>query len=135
MTINQIKDSISYCGLICCLCSTDGSCSCKKYNHCGKKASPEGCFQYTCCIERGYCGCWECPDFSCDKGMFDEEHLRLKTFVKCIKEDGIENFSLYILRNSEKGILYHRNGIHGDYDLDTEEEILHLLRTGETRPK
>jgi len=62
--------------------------------------------------------------------MFDEEHLRLKTFVKCIKEDGIENFSQCILRNFENGILYHRNGIRGDYDLDTEEEILHLIRTG-----
>jgi len=131
MTINQIKDSIAYCGLICCLCSPDGSCDCRKENHCGKKASPEGCFQYTCCNERGYSGCWECPDFSCDKGMFDEEHLRLKTFVKCIKEDGIENFSRYILKNLENGILYHRNSIHGDYDLGTEEEILLLLRTGE----
>jgi hypothetical protein len=63
--------------------------------------------------------------------MFDEDHLRLKTFVKCIKEDGIDKFSQYILQNLENGILYHRNGIHGDYDLDTEEEILHLLRTGQ----
>jgi len=95
-------------------------------NHCGS------CFQYTCCRERGFNGCWECPDFPCDKDMFDEKHLRVKTFVKCIKEDGIDNFSQYILRNIENGILYHRNGYTGDYDLDTEEAILHLLRTGQT---
>jgi hypothetical protein len=68
--------------------------------------------------------------------MFDAEHLRLITFVKCIKEDGIEAFSNYILRNHENGIMYHKNGIHGDYDdFDTEEEILHLLRTGEKKFK
>jgi hypothetical protein len=135
MTIKQIKDSISYCGLICCLCGIDGSCDCKEINHCGKKASPEGCFQYICCRERGFNGCWECDDFSCDKDMFNEQHIRLKTFVKCIKEDGIDMFTQYILHNCENGIMYHRNGDFGDYDLDTEEEILHLLRTGETRPK
>ena len=129
MTVEQIKNSISYCGLICCLCSNDGSCDCKTNNQCNRN----GCFQYACCNERGYVGCWECPDFCCDKDMFNEEHLRLKTFVKCIKEDGIENFSRYILRNLQNGILYHRNGYQGDYDLDTEEAILHLIRTGERR--
>lgn len=127
MTVEQIKNSISFCGLICCLCSTDGSCDCRMENHCGS------CFQYACCRERGLDGCWECPDFSCDKDMFDEKHLRVKTFVKCIQEDGIDLFSQYILQNMKNGILYHRNGYTGDYDLDTEEEILHLLRTGEMR--
>ena len=134
MTAEQIKKSIAYCGLICCLCSSDGSCDCKRDNHCGRKTSAKGCFQYNCCTARGFNGCWECPDFCCNKDMFDEEHLRFKTFVKCIKEDGIEAFSQYILRNLENGILYHRSGIHGDYDdFDTEEKILHLLRTGEKR--
>ena len=133
MTVEQLINSISYCGLLCALalCNADGSCDCRRDNRCGMKASSSGCFQLKCCTERGYVGCWECPDFSCDKGMFDEKHLRVKTFVKCIKEDGIDNFSQYILRNMENGILYHRNGHTGDYDLDTEEKILHLLRTGE----
>ena len=100
MTVEKIKNSISYCGLICCLCDEDGGCDCRLNNHCNR----EGCFQYQCCNERGYLGCWECPDFSCDKDMFDENHLRLKTFVMCIKEDGIEEFSRYILRNFKKGI-------------------------------
>jgi hypothetical protein len=66
--------------------------------------------------------------------MFDNKHLRLKTFVKCIKEDGIDEFSEYILRNHKNGIAYHRNGYTGDYDLGTEEEILYLLRNGTRRP-
>lgn len=93
MTAEQIAKSISYCGLICSLCSSDGSCDCKSKNQCGKKSSPDGCFQYECCNKRGFIGCWECPDFSCEKDMFNDSHLRLKTFVKCIKEDGVETFA------------------------------------------
>ena len=62
--------------------------------------------------------------------MFNDSHLRLRVFVKCIKEDGIEAFSQYIVNNLENGILYHRNGYNGDYDLDSEEAILKLLRNG-----
>ena len=124
MTLEQIKNSISYCGLICGLCSDGNSCNCKTNNFCNH----DECFQYACCNEHQYAGCWECLDFPCDKDMLKK--LRLRTFVKCIKEDGIENFSKYILKNAENGILYHRNDYVGDYDLATEEEILRLLRTG-----
>ena len=96
-----------------------------------QKSSPEGCFQHECCTNRGLTGCWECPDFSCGKGMFDDSHLRLRVFVSCIREDGIAAFSRYIQRNHENGICYHRNGYTGDYDLDTEEAILARLRTGQ----
>ena len=126
MTVDQIKHSIAYCGLLCGLCSSDGSCDCKNNNHCNR----QGCFQYHCCRERGYNGCWECPDFSCDKDMFNNKHLKLKAFVKCMKEDGLEAFAQYILRNMENGVIYHRNGHIGDYDLDTEDAILALLRNG-----
>lgn len=131
MDAKAIEQSISYCGLICNLCQPDAGCNCRTSNQCGKRLSPEGCYQYTCCRERGYNGCWECPDFSCGKDMFNDAHLRLKTFVKCIREDGIEVFSQYIARNHEQGIQYHRTGYTGDYDLDAEDAILRLLRTGE----
>ena len=138
MNVEQIKNSIAYCGLICFLCSFDGSCDCKKDNHCGKKASPEGCFQYNCCIEKGLNGCWECSNAPCDKDMFSpieakqiSARRKLRAFIACIKEDGIEKFFQYIVNNTEKGIVYHRNGVYGDYDLETEEKILCLLRTGE----
>ena len=142
MTAKQIKNSISYCGLICCLCSADSSCDCRKDNHCGKKASTEGCFQYDCCIDKGLKGCWECPDAPCDNDMFTpieanrtSARRKLRAFITCIKEDGLDKFSQYIVNNAEKGIVYHKNGVYGDYDLDTEEEVIHLLRTGEIRIK
>ena len=130
MTAEQIAKSVAYCGLLCCLCRQDGDCDCRLSNQCGKKASPEGCYQYECCQSNGFAGCWECPDAPCDRGMFDDRHLRLKVFVKCIKEDGMASFSRYMLRNTENGILYHRHGYTGDYDLATEEAVLSLLRYG-----
>jgi hypothetical protein len=59
-----------------------------------------------------------------------EEKIKLRAFVRCIKEDGIEAFSQYMNRNAHNHIVYHRSGILGDYDLDSEEKILKLLRTG-----
>lgn len=40
----------------------------------------------------------------------------------------MDAFITYINRNKNEGIVYHRDGIFGDYDLDTEEEVLKLLR-------
>lgn len=130
MTAKRIAGSISCCGLICGLCNQDGTCNCRTENHCGKRLSPDGCFQYACCSEKGYKGCWECPDFPCDKDMFTKDKIKIRAFVQCIKEDGLEAFSQYIIKNAEKGIVYHRNGIFGDYDLKNEADVLKLLRTG-----
>ena len=137
MNLEIIKNSIAYCGLICQLCSLGGECDCREENHCGKRLSPEGCFQYDCCNSNGLNGCWECSLAPCDKGMFEPNNAKrissrtkIRAFITCIKEDGIDRFAEYILRNVENGIVYHRNGIYGDYDLATEEEVLMLLRTG-----
>ena len=56
MAANDIKTRLAYCGLLCALCSEDGSCDCKSGNHCGKRLSPEGCYQYNCCREKGLNG-------------------------------------------------------------------------------
>lgn len=34
------------------------------------------------------------------------------------------------MQNAHNGIVYHKNGIYGDYDLENEEAILQILRTG-----
>ena len=130
MTTQQIANSVAYCGLVCGLCRPDGGCDCRSANQCGKQLSPKGCFQHDCCIEKGYAGCWECPDFPCGKDM--QKSLRVRTFVQCIREDGLKAFAGYILRNQENGVIYHYEGSYsGDYELDTEEAMLRLLRTGE----
>ncbi len=129
MDAAQLKHSIAYCGLICGLCHPDGSCGCKGDNHCGKRASPNGCYQHTCCISKGIEGCWACSEAPCGVDMLAPEKIKLRAFIRCIKEDGIDRFVEYIAANDAKGIVYHRCGITGDYDLATEEAVLALLRT------
>ena len=129
MSANQIADSVAYCGLICALCQPEAVCSCKGNNHCGKRLSPQGCYQYDCCRANGLNGCWECEDAPCGKDMLSLEKIKLRAFVQCIKEDGLEQFSQYIVDNQEKGLVYHRTGIMGDYDLKTEDAVLVLLRS------
>jgi len=130
MNIKNNAFSIAYCGLICGFCKPDGSCNCKTGNHCGKRLSLKGCYQYNCCTSKGIQGCWECNIFPCGHDMMSAEHVKIRAFVRCIKEDGIENFIGYLNNNANNGFIYHREGIIGDYDLNTEEEVLKLLRTG-----
>lgn len=126
----QIADSVSYCGLICFLCQPAHTCHCRSNNHCSKRFSPEGCYQYNCCTSKGLHGCWECPDAPCGKDMLAEGKIKIRAFITCIKEDGLDCFSEYIVRNVNNGVIYHREGIRGDYDLESEADVLKLLRTG-----
>lgn len=128
MTTKESNNLIAYCGLICNLCQSKATCSCKGKNHCGKRMAPQGCYQYNCCRKKGINGCWECEDAPCDRDMLSVENVKLRAFVRCIKEYGIEQFSRYITINQEKGVVYHRSGITGDYDLKTEDDVLRLLR-------
>lgn len=61
--------------------------------------------------------------------MFSDTHnLRIRAFVRCIKEEGKDKLIDYIIENDKKGIKY---GYRKDYDLkNSEEEVLKLLRTG-----
>ncbi|WP_440977655.1 DUF3795 domain-containing protein [Sedimentibacter sp. LTW-03] len=122
------ENSIEYCGLVCSFCSIEGKCSCKSGNHCGKRLSPEGCYQYNCCTTKGINGCWECSDFPCGKDMLAKDKIKMRAFVRCIKEDGILKFISYLEQNQKDGIVYHRSGIIGDYDLSNEDEVIQLLR-------
>lgn len=128
MENKEIADSIAYCGLICGMCQPAHICHCKTENHCGKRLSKEGCFQYQCCIEKGLKGCWECELAPCGKDMLAPDKIKLRAFIRCMKEDGLENFDKAIKNNAQQGVVYHRKGIYGDYDLETEEEVLALLR-------
>jgi hypothetical protein len=125
-----IRSSIAYCGLICGLCQPGEVCNCRSNNHCGKRHAPEGCCQYTCCTAKGIGGCWECPDAPCGKDMHEAGKVKIRAFITCMKEDGPDRFAEYVVRNAQRGIVYHRAGITGDYDLETEADVLGLLRTG-----
>lgn len=130
MDQQQIASSVSCCGLICGLCQPPAVCDCRANNHCGKRLAPSGCYQYDCCTARGLRGCWECPDAPCGRDMHAADKVKIRAFIACIREDGLDRFAEYIVRNVENGIVYHREGIFGDYDLATESAVLRLLRTG-----
>jgi len=62
--------------------------------------------------------------------MLAPKNIKIRAFIRCIQEDGLEAFGRYLARNSENDIVYHRQGIRGDYDLVSETAVLSLLRTG-----
>ena len=66
--IGRIARSIAPCGLVCALC---GKLSCK-----GCRESTDAelsclCRQRTCCREKGFSGCWECPLFPLRRAAAD----------------------------------------------------------------
>jgi hypothetical protein len=79
-------------------------------------------------------GCWECADFNCGKDMFSEAHdLRLRAFVRFIRDEGLEQLAKCIAANERNGFRY---GHQKDYDgLETEEDVISLLKTGMKKEK
>jgi hypothetical protein len=61
--------------------------------------------------------------------MFSHNHdIRLRAFIRCAREEGIERLAEYVVTNQKNGIMY---GYQKDYDgLESEEAVLRLLRTG-----
>lgn len=127
----DIVNNIGYCGLICSLCHLAKDCGgCKSGNNsCGRYLSESGCYQYNCCRERNLNGCWECPDFNCGKDMFSDAHdVRLRAFVRFIRDEGLEKLARCIIENEKNGIRY---GHQKDYDgLGTEEAVIQRLMAG-----
>lgn len=126
----NIADSVACCGLVCALCDPGKPCDCHSENCCGKRLADIGCIQYDCCTRKGLRGCWECDDSPCGQDMLAPSHVKTRAFIACIREDGMDRFAQYIERNRARGIVYHRSGFHGDYDLADEAAVLRLLREG-----
>lgn len=130
MNKEDIIKSIAYCGIICDLCHLADECDgCRsEKTNCGKHLCEAGCFQRSCCIKKKIEGCWDCNDFPCDKDMYGDDHdPKIKAFARCIREDGIEKFADFIMKNNEKGL---DARFQGDYDFRTEVLVLALLRNG-----
>lgn len=121
------KKGIAYCGLACCVCGENATCTGCRNEGCKDK---DWCKPFKCCKEKGLNGCWECPDFPCKNRMLDQ--LRIRTFAKFIAEFGEKKLLDALEKNESDGIKYHYNGkLSGDYDrLQSEEEIIQLLLRG-----
>jgi len=112
-------DSVAYCGLVCGVCkNTEKGCK-----GCMDGGGLDGCYQRSCCREKGISGCWQCRDFPCDKGFFaDEEWKGLCIgFVKCIKNRGVEKFVGLVESRLGKKVEY------GEFRFKNDEEIVRLL--------
>lgn len=122
-SVEEIKSSIAYCGLVCKLCNAGKSGECS-----GCKGKCDECSIKECAKTRGVNGCWECKDFPCEEKAF--KNKRNKAFLQCAKDEGINSLATYLKKNYENGVQYHKaDDSAGDYDvLDSESEILKLLK-------
>jgi ribosomal-protein-alanine N-acetyltransferase len=125
-SIEKIKGSIAYCGLVCKLCNAGKTGECK-----GCREKCDGCSIKECAKTRDINGCWECSQFPCEEKAF--KNKRNRVFLQCAKDEGLHSLAIYLKKNYDEGVRYHKtDGSIGDYDiLDNEIEILQLLKKRE----
>ena len=76
-----------------------------------------------------YDSCCQCPDFPCQDSILHK--LRIRTFCKFIGQYGEEKLIVCLRKNESNGVIYHYPNSHlGDYDLESEEAIYHLILKG-----
>lgn len=122
---------IARCGLACCICSENQNCAGCNADTCPDK---DWCENRKCTMEKGIGHCYECK-IDCRKGILTK--IKPYAFTLFARRYG-ENALLDCLeRNEQNGIIYHREGINGDYDeFDDVEELIHFIQTGRrTREK
>lgn len=116
---------IGRCGLACCLCSGNERCG-----GCGSGACPDKswCENRKCSVEKGLGHCFEC-EADCRKGLLAK--IKPYGFTLFVKRHGEEALLDCLERNEKNGVLYHREGITGDYDnFDDAEQLIAFIQTG-----
>ncbi len=117
---------IARCGLACCLCSENERCA-----GCGQCADRESCENRRCSMEKGLAGCWECPE-DCRKGLLARG--KPYGFTRFAGLYGVKALLDCLEANEKRGVVYHRQGIIGDYDeCSSIAELFRLIETGERR--
>lgn len=116
---------IARCGLACCLCSENAVCHGCKSEECSGK---EWCENRKCSIAKGTAHCFECGE-DCRKGLLSK--IKPYAFTLFAKRYGEEMLLDCLERNEKNGVVYHREGITGDYDeFDDVEKLIEFIRTG-----
>lgn len=114
---------IAPCGLACCLCSENDTCA-----GCGQCRQEASCENRSCCASKGIAGCYLCDDV-CRKGLLQK--IKPYGFTQFIKRYGLETLLDCLERNEQKGVVYHREGIWGDYDdFENVEALIAFIKTG-----
>ncbi len=124
---------IARCGLACCLCSENAQCKgcrrdgfmelswCKDANWCKVRK---------CVMEKGIAGCYECPERDCRRGLFAGK-IKPRGFNEYVRRYGLEALLDRLETNEKAGVVYHREGIIGDYDdFEDIESLIAFIHTG-----
>ncbi|MDO5520637.1 MAG: DUF3795 domain-containing protein [bacterium] len=116
---------IARCGLACCLCSENTTCAGCNSGECTNK---EWCENRKCSMEKNINSCYSCEE-DCHKGLLHK--IKPYGFTVFAKRYGIEELLNCLERNEKNGVVYHREGIVGDYDqFDSVEELIQFIKTG-----
>ena len=116
---------IARCGLACCLCSENTKC-----NGCNSGECPDNdwCENKKCSQEKGIAHCYECKE-ECKKGLLSK--IKPYTFSMFAKRYGEEHLLEKKKKNEQRGVVYHREGINGDYDyFDDVDQLISFIQTG-----
>lgn len=117
---------IARCGLACCLCSENDNCKGCNSGECPDK---EWCENRKCSLSKNIECCYNCDEI-CRKGLLSK--IKPYAFTEFVKRYGKEYLLDCLERNEQNGIVYHRNGIIGDYDeFDDIEALIEFIKTGE----
>ncbi len=116
---------IARCGLACCLCAQNDNChGCDSLECSGVK----WCENRKCSIDKNINNCFSC-DIDCKKGLLGK--IKPYAFTKFVKQYGVDFLLDCLERNEKNGIIYHREGITGDYDnFNTVEELIEFIKNG-----
>ena len=116
---------IARCGLACCLCSENVTCSGCHSDGCSGSAS---CENRVCSAGRGLSHCYAC-ELDCRKGLLGK--IKPYGFTLFIKRYGIGRLLDCLEENERRGVIYHREGVIGDYDnFDDVEQLIEFIQNG-----
>ena len=116
---------IARCGLACCLCAEHKGCS-----GCDSEDCPDSgwCENRKCSMEKGLSHCYACEQ-DCKKGLLDK--MKPYGFTLFAKRYGVDRLLDCLEENEKRGIVYHRDGITGDYDgFDDVEKLIEFIKSG-----
>ncbi|MBE3113929.1 MAG: DUF3795 domain-containing protein [Actinobacteria bacterium] len=91
--MENLENTISYCGLVCGLCSNLECTGCKEPINKNDKCAKEICIHRNCSIQRNIKRCWECENYPCEKGRFSDENMgKTIGFMDYIRKYGKAEF-------------------------------------------
>lgn len=94
----------------------------------GECPDKEWCENLKCSLEKGITNCFLCEG-DCKKGLLSK--IKPYGFTLFVKRYGVEELLDCLERNEKNGVVYHREGINGDYDdFDDVEELIDFIKSG-----